>query len=101
MLLFNTDVGLSREGSPPPPRTVVCSASGNQPLPPILHVDPARVLEPQDGTFDHPFRTVRQAVDRATRGTVISIAAGEYAEGPLTFATPGRVAATGGSVTLR
>jgi hypothetical protein len=101
LLLFNTDVGLSREGSPPPPRTVVFSASGNQPLPPILHVDPARVLEPQDGTFDHPFRTVRQAVDRATRGTVISIAAGEYVEGLLTFATPGRVAATGGSVTLR
>jgi hypothetical protein len=80
---------------------VVFSTVGNQPLPPILHVDPARVVEPQNGTFDRPFRTVRQAVDRATRGTVISIAAGEYVEGPITFATPGRVGASGGSVTLR
>lgn len=101
LLLFDTPVGQSREGSPPLPRTVVLSASGNQPLPPILHVDPARVVEPQDGTFDHPFRTVRQAVDRAARGTVISIASGEYVEGPLQFATPGRVAATRGPVTLR
>jgi hypothetical protein len=33
--------------------------------------------------------------------TVISLATGEYVEGPLTFATPGRVAAAGGPVTLR
>ncbi len=101
LLLFDTTVGVSTQGSPPPPHLAVFSAQGNQLQPPILHVAPARAVEPQDGSFDHPFRTVRQAVDRATRGTIISIAAGEYLEAPIALATPGRVAATGGSVTLR
>jgi hypothetical protein len=101
LLVFDTLEGIASEGEPPPPRTSVFSAVGNQPLPPILHVDPARVVEPQDGTFDHPFRAVRQAVDRATRGTVISIASGVYVEGPITFATAGRVGTSGGPVTLR
>lgn len=103
LLLFETLVGLSNEGPPAPPRTAVFSAQGNQPEPLILHVDPARAVDPQDGSFDRPLRTVRQAVDRATPGTIISNAAGEYVEAPITFASPGRIAvsAAGGSVTIR
>jgi hypothetical protein len=101
LLYFDTLVGIASEAGPPPPVTKVYSRQGNEPFPPVLHVDRARSGNVQDGTFDHPYRTVRQAIDRDLRGAIISIAAGEYTETPMRFGKPGRVAATGGEVRIR
>lgn len=110
MLTFDTlnrDKGemvpVDQEAPPPlPPATWVYSRE-TPPTPPILYVDQARAVDPQDGTLNHPFRTVRQAVARATPGTIIGIAAGDYVETPITFSVPGLldVSSAGGSVTIR
>jgi hypothetical protein len=43
----------------------------------------------QDGTVEHPFRTIQQALDAATHGgsKFINIEAGSYAEAPIYFRT--------------
>jgi hypothetical protein len=96
-------VDLNQEAPPPPPPATWVYSREPTPTPPILYVDPARATDTQDGSFEHPFRTVRQAVARATPDTIVGIAAGDYVETPITFAFPGRldVSLAGGSVTIR
>ncbi len=45
-----------------------------------LHVDGLSVSENQNGTADHPFSTIQQAVDNAQQGDVVLIHSGIYRE---------------------
>gem|GEM_PF-4647404 len=69
---------------------------------PFLFVDGSHA-EIQDGTFTHPFRTVRQAADVADADcpSRLSLAPGEYREGPLRFQKPIRLEARTGLVRIR
>lgn len=54
----------------------------------------------EQGTEPLPFDTVLEAIDLAGHGATISIAAGSYVEGGISFTRRGRVVATGGDATI-
>jgi hypothetical protein len=66
----------------------------------ILYVDR---LAPSggDGSADHPFRTITEALNAAGHGTVISIAEGTYDEGPLSINKKGKLETRLGTVIIK
>jgi hypothetical protein len=65
-----------------------------------LEVDGRTTSEIEDGTPEHPFRTVERALAVSYYNT-ISIRTGDYPEAPLRLCKPGRIVATGGPVSIR
>lgn len=54
----------------------------------------------QDGSFNHPFQTVRQASDAASDCSILSIQAGDYFEGALILNKPLRLQVRNGQVQI-
>jgi hypothetical protein len=85
-----------------PDGTWLLNLNFGQPGEPFAFVDWTNTGS-QDGSLDHPFATIQQAISWSGYGpgTTISIHAGDYNEGPLTFCMPGSIVATGGLVRIR
>jgi hypothetical protein len=49
------------------------------PAAPILYVDPAVVTASEDGTFEHPFDQIDEAVAAAPPGSIVAIRSATYA----------------------
>jgi photosystem II stability/assembly factor-like uncharacterized protein len=67
--------------------------------PRIVYVDRLWTGDEQ-GTQPEPFDTVQEAIDLAGPGATISIEAGVYNEGAISFTKRGQIVATGGNVTI-